>query len=171
MPFDLHNYIRELDVNTEEFRVLISSISERELACSPTQGWNILQVLEHVLVTERVVLMMLGRPATNRGSSLEQVGDNFLEGFLKDRVNRKFKAPETLEPKGKIKNSDQFLSSLSAQREKLKDNLNSGNLLVDERLYKHLIIGEMSVSDWLYFLIRHSQRHIDQIFEIRSHLV
>lgn len=168
MVFELKTYLEDLEKNTEEQLALIRSLSEKEKAFRPLNGWSILEVLEHILTTERVVLMMLSRPSANSGSSLSAVGDPYLQAFMKDRINRKFKAPEGLEPKGRLKDFDQFQSSFTEQRNKLRDQLTSGSLKVDERYFKHLILGEMSVSDWLFFIIRHNQRHIDQIVEIRS---
>lgn len=171
MSFDLTNYTAVLDQNTKELHALVKSLSDEESAFRPTRGWNILEVLEHILVTERAVLIMLARSSTLRGSSLTVVGDAFLQNFLKDRMNRKYKAPEGLEPKGRIKTSEQFLVELNGQREKLKQNLLTGTIKVDERQFKHLILGEMSVSDWLFFIIRHCERHLDQILEIKARIV
>ena len=39
-------------------------------------------------------------------------------------------------------------------------------LVIDNRVHKHPSLGEMTVSDWLWFMIRHTERHLEQVKEV-----
>jgi hypothetical protein len=80
--------------------------------------------------------------------------------------SHKIKAPETFQPKGKLKSVAEFETTLKKMRETLRDNIESGKLIVDDRIFKHPTLGEMTVTDWLHFIPLHASRHMDQIRDI-----
>ena len=81
---------------------------------------------------------------------------------------RAVKAPETLAPKGLIKNCVEFELNFVELREYSEVNLLTGKIMVDNRIHKHPFIGAMTISDWFAFLRYHTQRHIEQINDIVS---
>lgn len=75
-------------------------------------------------------------------------------------------APEALLPKGEVTDVDAFKKRFQEQRKELKEDIENGKLIIDNRTRKHPRLGEMTVSDWLYFLISHTERHVEQIGEL-----
>lgn len=81
------------------------------------------------------------------------------------RTNR-LVSPEILRPKGNIADVATFEKMFVEQRELIKQDLRSGKIIVDHRVHKHPFLGDFTISDWLNFLIYHTQRHLEQIKDI-----
>ena len=93
------------------------------------------------------------------------MGNEKLQQILLAEQKAKVKAPEILEPKGIINDTSTFERLFSEQRNLIKQAIENAEIVIDNRLHKHPMLGEMTISDWLYFLIHHSQRHLEQIKE------
>ena len=76
---------------------------------------------------------------------------------------RKVPAPEFLLPKGLIKNESEFVEKFLKQRGKLVDALENGKITIDNAITPHPLIGEMTKTDWLNFIVYHAERHLLQI--------
>ena len=156
-------FIQQLDVNSLHLIDLAKKAGPDRLLHKPAQGWSVLEVLEHVCLTERGIFAMLGRPGTQQHSEEELYGAQRIKQVMVHERGKKMEAPEGLKPKGKISDLESFESLLRAQREKLKEDLLAGRIAVDTRVFKHSYLGEMTISDWLYFVIHHAERHALQI--------
>jgi hypothetical protein len=166
---DIANFIETLDNNTNETLRVANGCSMIELASKKDEGWTIIEVLEHIFKTESITLYFLSKPTDKIAGTAELLGEKKLKyDLVEQRKAFKLMSPDILKPKGDIPDIKMFEKMFLDQRNFLKEHLRSGKLVIDNRIHNHPFIGEMTISDWLYFLIHHTQRHLEQIEEIRS---
>jgi hypothetical protein len=163
---EISHFLDLLDRNTEATLALARKDGAWESSHRLSERWNVPEILEHVQLTDRIVIAIVSRPAANHHPSESIYGDDQLKRFLVDGRSRKITAPPSLNPKGVYATAEEFASVFVAQREGLKQSLKSGKLIVDNRVHKHPSLGEMTVSDWLWFMIRHTERHLEQVKEV-----
>ena len=163
---EIAGYITMLNRNTGELLDLVRNKSDETLNHRSFNSWSILQVLEHLLITERYVLQLLTTPTEKVAPSKVLRGEENLNRILVDLRGRKVKAPDMLEPSGEINDIREFSTAFLKSRATLGQSLENGNITVDERVHAHPVLGDMTVSDWLHFLISHARRHMEQIRDI-----
>lgn len=163
---EISEYINRLDKNTETVVSLAKSCTPDQLNKKPANDWSIAQVLEHICMTELSVCKRISKPSDKVNEAATIYGNQKMEKILVGYRDRKVLAPDFLEPKGKITTIEEFEKIFTAQRNRLKDDLSSGRLVIDNKVYLHPRLGEMTISDWLFFLIYHTQRHLEQIKDL-----
>jgi hypothetical protein len=156
----------KLDLNTTEFISTLEQCSEGDLSLKSEGKWNVIQNLEHVLITENLVISLLRRPANKMADVEQLVGSDKLQRFLIDMRGRKIQAPDSLQPKGELKDVATFMKKLSEGREDLKKEISEGIVVIDNSVYKHPFLGEMTKRDWFEFIPLHAQRHLLQVKDL-----
>jgi uncharacterized damage-inducible protein DinB len=167
---DIRGYITMLNRNTGELLNLVRNRDDETLNHRSFNSWSILQVLEHLLITEKYVIDLLSKPGEKLADKHEIKGSEKLHRLLVDMRARKVKAPDMLEPKDKIVDLGDFNTQFLKLRTSLAEKLEDGSIVVDQRVHSHPTLGEMTVSDWLHFLISHSRRHMEQIRDVLTAL-
>ncbi len=160
---DVVNYINLLNNNTSTTLQLAKTCSAEQLLYTKNSCWNILQILEHIYVTDKVVITLLLHPSDKRADTPEIIGNDTLKKYIVELRNRKVQAPESIQPKGEIKDVATFEHLFLEQRNLLKHYLESGKIVINTTTHKHPFLGEMTITDWLNFIIHHTQRHLEQI--------
>ncbi|HEV7230504.1 MAG TPA: DinB family protein [Bacteroidia bacterium] len=160
---NITDYIQTLDKHTAATLDFIKKSRPDIHIKGGVDNWNGLQILEHVCMTEKVVCKLVSKPSDQIHESAELFGPGKMNHLVVTKRAIKVKAPEMLNPKGDIQDLEAFEQLFTAQRNELKENLMQGTIPVDNRIHKHPYLGEMTISDWLYFMIAHTQRHLEQI--------
>lgn len=163
---NVDQYFLELDANTAEVLQVLREVKGHETPAPQGQAWRPLQVAEHILLTETLVRNLLTRPSDIIHDSTEIMGQEKMRRILVDLRDRKVKAPASLEPTGQFTSSQMAADAVLHSRTELKADLLEGRIQVSNAVYKHPMLGEMTVRDWLYFVIHHSQRHLLQLREL-----
>ena len=163
---DLINYIRILDDNTNDTFQLAKSCSLDQMQISNDGRWNILQLLEHICIVDHVVYRILLKSSDKISETDEIMGDGKLKRLIVEKREYKVAAPESLHPKGDISDIVTFEKIFLQQRNLLKQDIETGKIIIDNRIHKHPLLGEMAISDWLNFIIHHTQRHLEQIKDL-----
>lgn len=163
---NIADYISILNSNTESVLQTVNNISAEQLSFSKDGRWSILQVLEHICITEYSVCRLLAKPSETISDADEIIGKEKMQRRVVGGRSYKLSAPERLLPKGEITDAAAFEKRFTEQREALKQDLLSGKIAVDNRVFKHLVIGDMTITDWLYFLVYHTERHADQVRDL-----
>lgn len=162
-----HNYfIDQINKNTNETLSFVASLSQQQIDYIPQTGWRILEILEHILLTEKLVFLLLKRPSNEKSNNTFIVGENTLKEKIVELRANKLKAPDPLQPKGKFQTATDFINEFAGFRTQLISEIESKSILVDDRIFKHPYLGEMSVPDWLVFITYHNQRHLLQAKEL-----
>lgn len=131
-----------------------------------TESWTVGEVAEHIMLVESGVIKLLQTPSERKHDSLERFGLPKMRQYLvQGRQMAKVKAPEPYLPKRSM-DPEAFSIAFGKQRSFLLNALQTDKIVIDNRLYKHPFLGDLTVADWLYSIITHAERHEEQIKEI-----
>jgi hypothetical protein len=140
---------------------------EKVATVRPETGWSPAEVLEHLCLVELGVHQRL-KTALQPLDASEKLGASKIRHFLVVRRDIKVDAPENLQPQGKWNNWKEAMTAFTANRNALFAAIESGDIQPTSMGMVHPRLGEMSVTDWLYFLNSHAERHWHQLQEAVS---
>ncbi|MEQ6168464.1 DinB family protein [Ekhidna sp. MALMAid0563] len=131
--------------------------------------WSPAEICEHIFKAESSIISRADAMDTTtwspRGEDYVQEKVQFIIDFLQNR-ERKFNAPERLQPENQFSTPKAFLSEFKQKRGESIDYVNE----VEKPLkgyYKDFgPLGEISGYHWLVFISAHTQRHIKQLDEV-----
>jgi len=144
------------------------------------QGWTIAEILEHIALTSHFLLKLIDK-GTNKAlrksqeHSLEdqiQHFDDDLSRLDQIGIHKSFEwiRPEHMEPTG-IKSEwevkDQLIRQVQACLDRLSHLKNGEGLFHQITMSVH-DLGKMNVYEYIYFLSKHAERHIDQMEENKA---
>lgn len=161
----MERYINDLEQNTNKLLVTVKDYPIEKLTKKNGSEWSILEILEHIYITDKVIYSIVSKPSENESKITEIVGRNKLETILVEQRNKKQQSPELLKPKGDFKNLTDFNSAFLTLRNTMKNGLSTGKIRFDNRIHNHFLLGEMTITDWLNFILFHTERHLKQIEE------
>lgn len=153
-------------MNSGETLDLAAACSPEQLVLKKDSGWSIIQILEHICLADKIFMLVVSRPATTIHSTNELVGEQKIKERMMDQRHEQLAAPDSLKPKGKLTTLEDFENLFLTQRNQLKDQLLHGNIVIDNRVHKHLYLGEMTIHDWCQLIIYHTKRHLEQIKDV-----
>jgi hypothetical protein len=160
--------LKETEQNLLE---ILAEFSEQQAHTTPSPDkWTALACAEHIFVVEVGVVRMLQQqtePTAPEGTA-STINREKLDKFLKNRES-KIQAPEIAMPKGRFKTLAEFRTAFVGKRAELYALLDKVNL-TDGVLIPHPLLGNMTKADWIYFIPRHTARHIEQLKELRMML-
>lgn len=159
---DIHTIRSDSQANIQYLRDSLDVVNEELYKIHPAEGkWSIQQVLEHLSVTERGILMM-GNGQTTETSRDPNVIIHQVRDFLGDQSNKR-SAPAPVRPPGEDKSMKEFLYLIEETRHALIEQGESNGWGQILTLFPHPISGTMTRLEWLYFHIYHTERHLHQI--------
>jgi hypothetical protein len=161
--FDQVQYLQAFDENTSAFA---NALVAAENSLHHQGQWSAAEIAEHVYIVERSVFaVMLGLTEVKEGA--KNYGDDKLKRIIVDMRTRKIVAPQSMSPTGKFGSVQEAAELWLRHRAKCRAYIESGMIVVDERTYEHPFLGLMAISDWLYFILHHTQRHALQLAELQ----
>lgn len=166
---ELQSYLEILDSNTSETLEILSCETGLPLHTSRDGSWNLLQVLEHLVLTDRYVYSLLRRPSWYFATVTELFGEHKLRKILVEK-NELLKAPPALEPSPVPTPLENLITEFIRTRMFLKRDLQNGAIIIDRRYYINPFLGEMTVADWLWFIVIHTERHHLQLQKMYAEL-
>lgn len=159
----MEKYINDLDLNTEKLIETVKNYTIEGLTAKNNDKWSILEVLEHIYITDKVIYSIVSKPSDKESKTKEIIGADKLESILVGKINKKFQSPDLLLPKGHFQNLVDFNSAFTTLRSSIKKDLITTKIKVDNRIHNHFLLGEMTITDWLNFILFHTERHLNQI--------
>lgn len=156
-------FIVKIDKSTQDLLEILKGCSSEFVHFKNDIQWSILEIIEHIYLTDRVIYTIISSTSDTRNFSPEIIGDKNLQKILVINWKEKIKSPDILKPKGEITNMGTLVNLLINQRELWKDDVLKGKISIDNRIFVHPFLGKMTVIDWVNFAIHHTQRHIHQI--------
>ncbi len=157
---------KSIDNNTTRLIELVGKLTPEQLQLRIAGKWSIAEQLEHIILTDKVVGLLLLQDPFSKAETDTIIGQERLEKIIVTLRQRKVMAPDVLQPKGTIKTFEAFREQFTKQRENFKQTVVDGRIVLNSSTHKHPYLGEMTVIDWYHFIPLHAQRHLEQIQEI-----
>lgn len=165
----LHN----LEEAKQQALQYFEGLSTEQMNSAPEGEWSMVQVIEHILMSEGGTLGYMMKKSSSGFDALDKVGDQerFAESMLVKRLDsgERYKAPAVLpDPQG-----GSTLEDLIAKWGKLRTQLNAFISTVPEEYYDRLIFkqpaaGMITLDGTLDFLNSHLRHHFPQLERLRS---
>ncbi len=159
-----NEWIAQLEILPQEIR-----------SARPSGGWNILQVLEHVIISETGTLGYMKKKTAAPWSEIPQANDDHsakatqLNEALKSE--KRWKAPDVLpEPSGSqsLDNMVNYWDGLRAEYQAFLSDLDPA--YYDRTIFRHPFSGPLDLYQTLDFLGNHILHHQYQVERIKTML-
>jgi uncharacterized damage-inducible protein DinB len=161
-------FLSQTAESAEKLLASIANLSENQVHFKAAENiWSVLECLEHIFVVEAGIIKTLRIESQSNEGAESVVNRGKVEEFLQNR-GFKIDAPDFTAPKGRFKSLEELKAAFLTKRQELNMLMTTTNLL-DGVLVKHPKLGDMTKTDWVHFLIQHTNRHIEQVVEIKSH--
>ena len=153
----------------------VAGLDDELCSANPAaSGWSITQIIEHLIIIEKRVLLLLQTKLPEQESvsdaSAPQRKDTELVDQVRSRATR-INAPEVTQPSGQYLSCHDALAAFNAARQRTLAYAVSTPQYLRGRLLPHPILGPIDGCQWLLAVGAHTQRHVQQIEEIRAALV
>ena len=157
----------------ERFKKEIAGLSKEQLAFRPhDKSWTVAEVGEHIVITETAIRGLIdGGPLKsdwNDDPSVFRMADGAVTLAVTNR-GKKFNAPEFVQPKKALSTTKDLLDGMSKARAKNVEFLKTTNVDLRNHFAENPLLGMMDTYQWFLFLNGHTERHLAQIAEIKSH--
>jgi uncharacterized damage-inducible protein DinB len=152
---------------------LLDKVSEEQAAQKPNEKtWSMLECLEHIFIVEAGIIKTLrteNPPSADSTNTPESVINRDMVSNLLQNRTTKIDAPDFTAPKGRFKSLEEAKMAFLNKRTELTTIIKTANLN-DGFIAKHPRLGDMTKSDWVHFLIQHTDRHVEQLAEIKQQI-
>ena len=160
----------ELERTAKLVESTAQSIPEAQWGAAPgPDRWSAAQILEHIIITEGLVVKVLprkGRPCNDREPDARVA--NIRDIFNNDGL--KLTAYGPIVPGPEPRAMSEQLAIFNQQRQEMLKITDHHDLTEKVRLVKHPKFGELTRGEWLWFYILHSERHARQMQRLLSEL-
>lgn len=166
------NLSDKIKANTELLFTSVNALNAEQLSYKPAENsWSVLECLEHIYLIDKAVLGAISAPPSENSSE-----NNKTELFSEEKLNklliggRSFKvpAPDFVKPTGQFSSIDEATQSIQLIINKIDHFITSHPFEQYTHTYKHPVLGAMTPTDWIHFLVSHTQRHIHQIEDLKA---
>ncbi len=165
----LSNKIQE---NTKALYHSYAELKEEQLLYkSAEKVWSILECLEHIYLIDKAVLAVLTATESKYKTENDQTelfGEEKIRKLLVQGRSFKVPAPDYVQPKGEFLSSTIAKQNIDAVIESITQHIASNNIEQEIYTFKHPILGPMTKTDWVHFMIAHTERHMLQIEELKG---
>lgn len=169
----LTQYLRE---SQQKLFKEIAGLSDAQMKFKPAaNAWSIFEIAEHLAKGEDVIFnlvtnTMLKAPAQPelKGEKGPRIKDLAIVMYMTNRTTNKLQAPEPVQPSNKFSTKAEIIASLEKSRarniayiETTQDDLRSH--------FRENGIGVIDGYQWLLVMAGHTERHTEQIAEVKAH--
>ena len=135
--------------------------------------WSVAECAEHIALLEDRLFAMIQRFANEPPASAEDLAqvegrEDLLVRMVTSR-RRKVTAPEEVCPANRWPTRDLLIAHFVESRERTIAHARSDGAELRMRIHPHFVLGPLSGYQWLLFQAAHSERHIQQMDEIKAH--
>jgi hypothetical protein len=153
----------------DALHALVDGLTDDQWHAPPRpEAWSPIEVLDHLAITERAVLVLLTERLPKRPPAppdrRSTVDDEKLVRITEDR-GQGLEAPDRMRPQGSMTSPAELLAAFDADRAVLLRYAGSTTDDLRARLAPHPIAGLIDAYQWLLFLGAHTKRHTAQVAE------
>lgn len=159
--------LSDIDNSTNSFETFANTFTEEEFNHKLNKDvWCAGEVVEHVTLLESLILKVLKgdvepthRAIDEKTALVKSVFGNF---------ERKLFAPDPIQPLSEKKEREELVQTFREQRDLLKEIAITDDLSKTCLSFVHRAFGEFTRLEWIYFNIYHSERHLQQLRNIKA---
>lgn len=159
-----------------EYELEMNSISYEHANKKPENGgWSMAEVVYHISHSEKSIIQYIQKklikPEESKSAGLKSWYRSSLLSYAL-RSKRKFRAPKVLDdPKGPYEPSALF-SEWKIIRATLNQTISSVSKEdVNRQLFKHPVVGKISLHQTLGFMGHHMARHLEQMKRVKKEIL
>jgi uncharacterized damage-inducible protein DinB len=163
--------LKNLAKSRERLLLMAQGLSREQLHYRPGPGrWTVAECVEHIVTVEerllgRIQKTLQAPPDSSKHSAMEGKDDAMVDGVA-GRVAR-FQAPEVVVPTGRWPD-EQLLKEFDAIRQQTREFAASINADLRRHFFKHPVLGELDLYQWLLLIAAHCDRHRAQSEEVMA---
>jgi uncharacterized damage-inducible protein DinB len=158
---------------TQSTQKLLSALNEfpedHFQSSGPNGGWSAAEIAEHIIKSEAGLVKFFGEDAESTERDPEQKIELMKEKML--NFQQKFSAPSQVEPNDGPKDRQQLIDKLQDIRQRIAGMIEIEDLTKLLTVFGHPGFGTLTRVEWLYFNIYHAERHVEQVEDLKKHLV
>lgn len=163
--------LEHLQRTRQMFLAAVDGLSKAQWGYKPApERWSIAECAEHIAASERfireAVAGFLQTPATPEELAATPPKEDLVLGFVTDRSQR-FQSPEPVRPSHEWPTMEETLLAFGRERAETFKLVHDAE---DLRAHAgdHPAVGPLDAYGWLFFLSGHSERHVQQIEEVKA---
>ncbi|MGD0957030.1 MAG: DinB family protein [Candidatus Acidiferrales bacterium] len=170
-PAERELALSQLAESRERLLRMAQRLSREQLHYRPAPGrWTVAECVEHITTVEgRVLGLIQTTLETGPDSSKRSVMEGKDAALIADVAGRvtRFQAPEILAPTGRWPD-DQLLKEFEGARQRTRDFAASTAADLRRHFFRHPVLGELDLYQWLLLIAAHCDRHRAQSEEVMA---
>jgi len=148
----------------------IANVTDAQWKFKPApERWSVAEVAEHIALSEEALYNLVTKKIASMppdASKKSEVTDEEVLKRVADRTNRA-NAPEFLRPANKWPTREALAEHFKASRDRTIEYVEKTSDDLRSRVVKHPV-GMIDGYQWLLLIAAHTQRHVDQINEVKQ---
>jgi len=166
--------VAHLERTRDLFLGSVAGLTEEQWRFKPAEDrWSIAEVAEHLALSEGFLRDVVENEVLTTPPAPERHGEvagkeEQIVTFMADR-SQKVQAPDELQPTGRWATPEETLDAFRTSRQQTLDlagDADGPNLR--DHVYDHPGFGTSNAHQWLLFLSSHTERHTEQIEEVKA---
>ncbi len=152
-----------LEAGRLELLSAIEGMSDEEAAAKPVGGgWSALENVEHVAITEKLMLRRLAMKPVALVHQMSREREAVLYSRISTR-GRKVEAPESVQPKGSYATLAEAVAAFLRTRERTLQWLETCQFDLRSHAMEHPAVGPATAFEYILIMAAHAARHAHQI--------
>lgn len=165
--------LNQFESEKNNFTAIVAGFSREQRAVKPENGWNMLQVMEHIIWSENGTLEYMKRKTKAPWSEIELTTDE--EDKKSQQLNgalisdKQWRAPDVLPSPAGAQSYENMVAYWDKLRNDYLEFLNDLDVNYHNRLiFKHPFAGRINLFQTIEFLNNHIVHHVHQIKRIAA---
>jgi uncharacterized damage-inducible protein DinB len=165
--------LASLQSTHDKFLQSISGLSDKQWKFKPAPDrWSVAEVAEHITIAESGIFGLVQQKIMQSPAALDKRAsvagkDDMILTKMTDR-SVKAKAPEFLQPTGRFTNEQELAKAFEQARGATMTYVRTTNDDLRDHFFDHPVFGTMDAYQWLLLISAHSERHTEQINEVKA---
>lgn len=171
----MDSILSQLENNRTSFLGEIDGLTPEQWSARPAQeSWSILDVVEHIATVEIGVLDVLRKRLFQQPCppefKVKTIGkDQLIHDAMQDRITRRI-APDLVKPAGRWPAPTAAVEAFDRARQDAISLLSTETRDLRDYCAPHPSFKALDGHQWMVFVVTHTERHREQIKEIRTAL-
>jgi len=161
----------ELNRVTSELLDTLTNISPEIFFLKPDENsWSIGEITDHLIKIETLTFQVIQNA---RLSTTHRKPDEKIK-YIRDTLmnfDKMLSAGGPILPDHQINNKDELIYKLKEIRQSLINFIPNNDLSIRCEIFEHQLFGKLTRIEWLYYVVYHSERHLNQINKVIEALV